>query len=132
MTISEEERQLLNKMNNQIKDKSAKVNDDLEEVCKKFDKETKAKKQELNKKKWTQRKKTYNKWTKRTNAVLDWIEGPPPKKTHKTQNKPQQTRYVIQNGVAYPIARTRSQSHKKPVKKKKKKAKDPFDFNIKW
>jgi hypothetical protein len=126
---------LLKKMDEEIKNKNTNkkiINkESLAETCKRFDKETKAKKQELSKKKWEQRKKTYNKWSKRVNAVLDWIEGTPPKKTYRNQNKPRQKQYVIGNGIAYPIARSKPKTHKKPVKKKKQ-TKDPFDFEIKW
>ena len=84
--------------------------------------------QEERKKKWEKRQKTYNSVAKTVNNALDLIEG---SNTTKKQSKPvhkAKNKYVVKNGVAYPVYRPKKINQNK----KKKKTKDPFDFEIKW
>ena len=91
----------------------------------------KAKQRAISKKKWEQRKKTFNKTAKTVNNALDWLEGTGKygkKKTSYTPRKTPKKQYVVKGGVAYPVYKPR----KPRTKPKKKKQNDPFDFNIKW
>lgn len=125
----------------------------LEAEAKKFERQRK-------KKKTKKRKNQYQTISKNINKALDWVEGKPAPKKHKTRKKPQRKRYVVKNGVAYPVYRSTHKTSSKPKttrpkrknmdyagfnpdfdlfgtptkkgKKKKKKQKDPFDFKINW
>jgi len=80
-----------------------------------------------NRDKWIKR---YKKAGKTVNKALDWIEGTPtPKKQKLSTQKPRKKQYIVRNGVAYPIYKPKIH---KTNKKKPKKTKDPFDFEIKW
>lgn len=88
----------------------------------------KAKQKGISKKKWDKRKKTAIRVSKGINRALDWVEGKPPKK--QTQHTtPRKKKYIVRDGMAYPVYQ---QKKKKTPKKPSKKSTNPFDIKIHW
>lgn len=79
-----------------------------------------------NRDKWNKR---YKKTAKTVNNALDWLEGSQSTNKPKSTQKPRKKQYVVKNGVAYPVYKPIT---KQSSKKKAKKSKDPFDFEIRW
>lgn len=92
----------------------------------------KAKQQLINKAKWNKRAKTAKRTVKTINKALDWLEGKPPVKQRKRSHKPK-TKFIIKNGMAYPVyTHPRPKQGKKQIKipVKKKLTYDAFDFKL--
>jgi hypothetical protein len=90
----------------------------------------KAKQKAESKAKWDRRVKAYNNLANKTNKALDWLEGRNTIQTRKNMPRPPKKRYIIRNGVAYPVYKTKKRTTTK--KKTRKQYDDPFDFKIRW
>ena len=104
-----------------ITTKQGLIKDSRTPVYDKFKPQIRAKQNVINKQRWVQRKKTYNKVASGVDSALDWLEGTSKTKTAQSMPKPVKKQYIIKAGVAYPVYKHPVQKpikHKHPVKKK--------------